>query len=719
MRKVIYKLKLDLKSTESGRGILIKRGDAATRELRITLVSGASPYPIEEHTTAILYCSGREPIYAACTVEDGVAVCVLPSAVSEERVRLCELRLIKSDTVEDTVDGMISSPSFRIVSDECVFGDGVIESADSFSALTVAIAKAETAITRAEEAVETSTAAVAKAESLVITSSRIENGELILVTAGGEELNAGRVAGARWYSGTAITGEGDGISAVIDGALEGDYYLNSETSEVYVCAADGVWDFVGSIKGVKGDKGDSVTIMSVEESTEDEGNNAITFSDGTQLNVKNGSRGARGVSGVYVGSGEMPEGYNVQIDPSGEYDIDFSGGGSSGGDGIKLMIVEVTEEYDSDAGETVYSASKTFAEITKQLNAGGDVIAVMSGQVYQLDYADESGAQFKTVSVLDNSDSRVALAETYDVKADLIYITDGVVEVSSNEFLAPSNTEFEMITVDPKSWKLENGSTVNFYSYSATDIEQGVRYDSHDYVIKDPNGYVYQLTRKNTDGCCFQATDGEQVRQILITRNDATWTSSAMLFYWWLEATTPNALTFTGAVEATFDGSEAVTVDIPSGESEDEWVLINEAELDENGGTFEFTTDSDGNSFSLKKLRLEITPPSTAAPSDTLAFISYPQLILNGQNWQNAFTGNTAAGKAFTLQHPFALTWEKTADTMYTVWLRDDQIMLERDGMQLSNGKRLHIDTCTSVNFRQGAGDLTFACVCKMWGVKA
>ena len=25
-----------------------------------------------------------------------------------------------------------------------------------------------------------------------------------------------------------------------------------------------------------------------------------------------------GVSGVYVGSGEMPEGYNVQIDPNGE-----------------------------------------------------------------------------------------------------------------------------------------------------------------------------------------------------------------------------------------------------------------------------------------------------------------------------------------------------------------------------------------------------------------
>lgn len=33
-----------------------------------------------------------------------------------------------------------------------------------------------------------------------------------------------------------------------------------------------------------------------------------------------GPQGPQGVSGVYVGSGEMPEGYNVQIDPDGEAD---------------------------------------------------------------------------------------------------------------------------------------------------------------------------------------------------------------------------------------------------------------------------------------------------------------------------------------------------------------------------------------------------------------
>lgn len=53
----------------------------------------------------------------------------------------------------------------------------------------------------------------------------------------------------------------------------------------------------GKIKGEQGDKGDKG----------DKGD------PGEQ-----GESGERGFSGVYVGSGEMPEGYNVQIDPEGE-----------------------------------------------------------------------------------------------------------------------------------------------------------------------------------------------------------------------------------------------------------------------------------------------------------------------------------------------------------------------------------------------------------------
>lgn len=60
----------------------------------------------------------------------------------------------------------------------------------------------------------------------------------------------------------------------------------------------------------------------------------------------------------------------------------------------------------------------------------------------------------------------------------------------------------------------------------------------------------------------------------------------------------PNKLTFTGAVNAEYDGSSAVSVNIPKGEGE--WELINNVTLAEDTSSYTFTTDSNGNSFSLK-----------------------------------------------------------------------------------------------------------------------
>lgn len=48
--------------------------------------------------------------------------------------------------------------------------------------------------------------------------------------------------------------------------------------------------------GAKGEPGTSITITSISESTEDGGNNIVTFSDGETLTVKNGSAGSPGES---------------------------------------------------------------------------------------------------------------------------------------------------------------------------------------------------------------------------------------------------------------------------------------------------------------------------------------------------------------------------------------------------------------------------------------
>lgn len=76
-----------------------------------------------------------------------------------------------------------------------------------------------------------------------------------------------------------------------------------ENGKLYLVKNDGTKIDEGTVlptsKGEKGDPGNdgtSVTISSVVESTEDGGNNVVTFSDGTVLNVKNGNKGDGGTS---------------------------------------------------------------------------------------------------------------------------------------------------------------------------------------------------------------------------------------------------------------------------------------------------------------------------------------------------------------------------------------------------------------------------------------
>lgn len=74
-----------------------------------------------------------------------------------------------------------------------------------------------------------------------------------------------------------------------------------EGNKIYLAKNDGTKLDEGTdlptSSGEKGDPGTSVTISSIVESTEDGGNNVVTFSDGSILNVKNGNKGNDGTSG--------------------------------------------------------------------------------------------------------------------------------------------------------------------------------------------------------------------------------------------------------------------------------------------------------------------------------------------------------------------------------------------------------------------------------------
>lgn len=80
----------------------------------------------------------------------------------------------------------------------------------------------------------------------------------------------------------------------------------------------------------------------------------------------------------------------------------------------------------------------------------------------------------------------------------------------------------------------------------------------------------------------------------------------------------PNALTFTGAVTGTYDGSEPVTVNIPSGGGSGgsgdgalpNWRLIKTISISSEIASYDFNTDDNGDSFALKEIMLAGTVPA-------------------------------------------------------------------------------------------------------------
>lgn len=93
--------------------------------------------------------------------------------------------------------------------------------------------------------------------------------------------------------------------------------------------------------GANGKDGTSVTVSSVSESTEDGGNNVVTFSDGKTLTVKNGKTGATGAAGAN-GTSVTVSSVSESTADGGENIVTFSDGntltvknGSKGSQGEK------------------------------------------------------------------------------------------------------------------------------------------------------------------------------------------------------------------------------------------------------------------------------------------------------------------------------------------------------------------------------------------------
>ena len=90
----------------------------------------------------------------------------------------------------------------------------------------------------------------------------------------------------------------------------------------------------------------------------------------------------------------------------------------------------------------------------------------------------------------------------------------------------------------------------------------------------------------------------------------------------------PNALTFTGAVTGSYDGSTPLSVEIPSGGGDNPLRLIKTITLAETVKSITVDTDDDGNAFSLS----EIYIMTNATNSEDQTDVTLIGVNINGKN---------------------------------------------------------------------------------------
>ena len=163
---------------------------------------------------------------------------------------------------------------------------------------------------------------------------------------------------------------------------------------------------VDYVDGKDGKDGASITVKSVNESSADGGNNIVTFSDGKTLSVKNGNKGADGVSPTVTvnKSGNVT---TISVtDKNGTKTATINDGvdGSDGKDAEGFLRVVLDPE--------TMTANYTASEIFEVVENGGFAYLVINerGVVAALGYSAVSFARFKSLDTY-TGDGKIAAIE--------------------------------------------------------------------------------------------------------------------------------------------------------------------------------------------------------------------------------------------------------------------------------------------------------------------
>ena len=208
----------------------------------ITLVDGSSAFSATgcDIVITISSKSGSRQLTngtdANVTIADNVLTVTIPEGCYDIGANICDVAVYSSDETNE----------YRVTSAWFLFSGRASLSDGTASENAVGLDILHTLIKAIENV--TASATTLSAQSAATATASITNQALTFLFG----LPAGAAGtdgtdGSIWFSGTAVTGTGTGISATVAGSAAGDYYLNTTTAAIYVATAANVWSYLFAI----------------------------------------------------------------------------------------------------------------------------------------------------------------------------------------------------------------------------------------------------------------------------------------------------------------------------------------------------------------------------------------------------------------------------------------------------------------------------------------
>lgn len=181
----------------------------------------------------------------------------------------------------------------------------------------------------------------------------------------------------------------------------------------------------------------------------------------------------------------------------------------------------------------------------------------------------------------------------------------------------------------------------------------------------------------------------------------------------------PYALTFTGAVTGSYDGSEALSVEIPSGGGSgfDKWECINTftipADTAEDVTSITFSEDAEGKPFALKKFY--------AVFAGITGAFTYFCIRINNLPFTQQFGTDTISNNNTGAHNPLILYFEIAGSGFYH-WscpnVKSFGYRADGDGTP-NGGTQSNISQVNKISFAWGTnGAITPGTTVKLWGVR-